>query len=391
MTGMASGVGSANPVNPQEIVIPAELRPLDGRFGSGPSKVRPEAVAALARSASGYLGTSHRQAGVRSMVGRLRTGLRQLFSLPEGYEVVLGNGGTTVFWDAMVFCLIERRSLHYVFGEFSAKCAEAARRAPHLDDPQIVESQPGTRPGFVAPGDCDLCALTHNETSTGVMMPVERPDTGALVAVDATSGAGGLPVDPRAFDVYYFALQKSFASDGGLWVALCSPDALERIQAISRSGRYIPASLDLGVALEQSRQDQTLNTPALATLFLAVEQIDWINDQGGLEWAAARCDRSAEIVYSWAEGSPRAAPFVTEPAHRSRVVATIDLEPRIEAAAVTRTLRVNGILDTEPYRKLGRNQLRIGMYPAIEPDDVAALTRCIDYVIDTLESARGGD
>jgi phosphoserine aminotransferase len=371
-------------MDPSAIVIPAELRPSDGRFGSGPSKVRPEAVAALASSASGYLGTSHRRPPVTSIVGRLRDGLVELFSLPHDYEVVVGNGGATAFWDAMVFSLVERVSQHYVFGEFSSKCADAARRAPHLGAPQVIESEPGAHPALAGCDGCDVCALTHNETSTGVMMPVERPGPEALVAVDATSGAGGLAVDPAEFDVYYFALQKSFASDGGLWVALCSPSALERVERITRSGRYIPASLDLGLALEYSRKNQTHNTPALATLFLAVEQIDWINDRGGLPWAVARCDHSAELLYSWAEGSSWATPYVTRPEQRSRVVGTVDLDDRVDAGAVARALRANGIVDTEPYRKLGRNQLRIGMYPAIEPGDVAAVTRSIDYVVTVL-------
>jgi phosphoserine aminotransferase len=369
-------------------VIPAELLPSDGRFGSGPSKVRAEAVAALARSASSYLGTSHRQEGVTSMIGRLRAGLRELFSLPGGYEVVLGNGGTTVFWDALVFSLVERKSHHYVFGEFSAKCAAVARRAPHLEAPDVAESEPGTHPPLGACGDCDLHALTHNETSTGVMMPVERPDAQTLVAVDATSGAGGLRVDPRAFDVYYFALQKSFASDGGLWVALCSPAALDRMEAVSRSGRYIPASLDLRIALEHSRRNQTYNTPALATLFLATEQVEWMIDNGGLEWATARCDRSADVLYSWAEQSDWMMPFVRAPQQRSLVVATVDVTQDVEAPSIIRALRANGIVDTEPYRKLNRNQLRIGMYPAIEPDDVGALTKSIDYVVEELRGSR---
>ena len=385
-----SGVGSIESVEAEDIVIPERLRPLDGRFGSGPSKVRQEAVVALARNASSYLGTSHRQEGVTSMVRRLREGLRRLFVLPDGYEVILGNGGTTVFWDAMVFSLVDSKSQHYVFGEFSAKCADAARRAPHLDGPEVVESEPGTHPPPVRSEGCDLYALTHNETSTGVMMPVQRRDSKGLIAVDATSGAGGLRVDPAEFDVYYFALQKGFASEGGLWVALCSPAAIERVEAIARSGRYVPASLDLRLALEHSRKDQTYNTPALATLFLAVEQVEWINHNGGLEWAAARCDSSAALLYGWAERSGRVAPFVAVEDERSRVVATIDVDESIDAGSVTRALRANRIVDTEPYRKLGRNQLRIGTFPAIDPDDVAALTRSIDFVLDALEGSSGG-
>ncbi len=365
-------------------MIPPDLRPRDGRFGSGPSKVRPEAVAALAAAAPGYLGTSHRQSGVRSMVGRARAGLTELFALPDGYEVVLGNGGSTAFWDALAFGLVRSRSRHYVFGEFSAKCAAAVRSAPHLNEPEIVESPPGAHPEPVPSDVADVYALTHNETSTGVAMPVRRVAPRALIAVDATSAAGGLPVDPEQFDVYYFAPQKCFASDGGLWIALCSPDAIERIEAISSSARYVPASLDLAVALENSRKDQTYNTPALATLFLMVEQIDWMLANGGLGWAVGRCARSADILYSWAEASDFATPFVSSPAQRSHVVGTIDFDEAVDARAVAAALRANGIVDTEPYRKLGRNQLRIGMYPAIEPEDVGLLTSCIDFVAGAL-------
>ena len=370
--------------NRPEIVIPPDLRPSDGRFGSGPSKVRPEAVAALGRAAGGYLGTSHRQATVKDTVGRLRAGLRDFFSLPDGYEVVLGNGGSTAFWDAMVFGLIHRRSEHLVFGEFSSKCAQAAAMAPHLAEPKVVESEPGTHPVAQPYEDIDLYALTHNETSTGVAMPVRRPSPRGLTAVDGTSGAAGLPLDPRNFDVYYFAPQKGFASDGGLWIALCSPAALERIEEIAASDRYIPPSLDLKIALENSVKEQTYNTPALATVFLMVEQLEWMLDQGGLEWSSGRCRRSADILYGWADSSKTAVPFVKEPAMRSSVVGTIDFGDGVDASAVAKVLRANGIVDTEPYRKLGRNQLRIAMYPAIEPSDVEALTRCIDYVVEAL-------
>ena len=369
---------------PSDIVIPTDLRPADGRFGSGPSKVRPEAVAALHASAAAYLGTSHRQAPVRGMVARLKEGLRDLFALPDGYEVVLGLGGATVFWDALAFGLIERRSQHLVFGEFSAKCAQAAALAPHIADPDVIESDPGTHPLARPDEGIDLYALTHNETSTGVSMPVRRPAPRVFVAVDATSAAAGLRVDPAQFDVYYFAPQKGFASDGGLWIALCSPAAIERIEKIKASGRYVPPSLDLSIALDNSRKDQTYNTPALATLFLMVEQLEWILDSGGLEWSTSRCDRSADILYTWADKSPVAAPFVKDEAQRSHVVGTIDFTDEVEAAQVAVALRANGIVDTEPYRKLGRNQLRIAMYPAIEPDDVESLTRCIDYVVDAL-------
>ena len=368
-----------------DIRIPASLLPADGRFGCGPSKVRPEAVAALAAAAPTFLGTSHRQAGVRSVVGRLRSGLATLFDLPEGYEVVLGNGGATAFWDVAAFCLVGRKSQHLSFGEFSNKFATVVAEAPHLAAPEIITSDYGTHPALVGRADVDLFALTHNETSTGVAMdlsgPLERPSPGALMAVDATSGAGGLRVDLSSLDAYYFAPQKCFGSDGGLWVALLSPAAIERSEALSRSGRWVPSSLDLRIARENSRLDQTYNTPALATLFLFVEQVEWMLANGGLEWAASRCDRSSEHLYGWAEASPYASPYVAKPHERSHVVGTIDFVPDVPAATVAKVLRANGILDTEPYRKLGRNQLRVAMFPAVEPDDVAALTACIDHIV----------
>ena len=367
----------------ETVIIPQDLKPLDGRFGSGPSKIRDEAVRALASASAGLLGTSHRRVGVRSIMGRVREGLQQLFDLPDGYEVVLGNGGSTAFWDAMAFGLIERRSHHYVFGEFSSKCAAAAA-APHLAAPVRIESDPGTHPGFEEVSGVDLHALTHNETSTGVAMPVVRDPHSGLVAVDATSAAGGMPVDPSQFDLYYFAPQKCFASDGGLWIALCSPAALDRIERIHASDRYIPASLDLQIALDNSRKNQTYNTPALATLFLLDHQIQWMLEEGGLEWAAARSARSSGVLYDWAERHPVAEPYVKDAEQRSPVVVTIDFAAEIDAARVAATLRANGILDTEPYRKLGRNQLRIAAYPAIDPDDVARLARSIDFVIDAL-------
>jgi phosphoserine aminotransferase len=345
--------------------------------------VRPESVAALADAAPVFLGTSHRQRPVRAMVGRLRAGVSELLALPDGYEVVLGNGGATAFWDIAALCLIERRSQHLSFGEFSSKFAAAVAAAPHLEAPSVVEAPPGSHPmPEPAPG-IDLYALTQNETSTGVAMPVRRPagaDAGALVAVDATSGAGGLALQPDQTDVYYFSLQKGFAADGGLWVAALSPAALERVARVRGQGRWVPAILDLGVAIEQSRLDQTYNTPALATLFLAVHQVEWILAEGGLPWAVARCRRSAEILYGWAEASEYATPFVSHPDQRSPVVGTIDLDPPIEAAWMTAALRANGIVDTEAYRKLGRNQLRIGMFPAVEPEDVRALTACVDHL-----------
>jgi phosphoserine aminotransferase len=370
----------------KSIRIPADLLPGDGRFGSGPSKVRPEPVAALGGVARTYMGTSHRRPGVRSMVGRIREGLRELFALPEGYEVVLGIGGATLFWDAMAFGLIEDRSQHVVCGEFSAKCAAAAAIAPHLKEPEIIEAEPGSASQPRQSDEIDLYALIQNETSTGVAPRMRRPGNG-LVAVDATSAAGGMPVDPEEFDAYYFSPQKCFASDGGLWVSACSPSAIDRIERIASGGRYIPPSLDLKVATDNSRKDQTYNTPGLATLFLMAEQIDWILMGGGLSWAAARSALSSSILYKWAEASRFAAPFVGDPELRSPVVVTIDFNEAVDAAAVSATLRTNGIVDTEPYRKLGRNQLRIATYPSVEPDDVSRLTRCIDYVVDALGSS----
>jgi phosphoserine aminotransferase len=368
-------------------ILPERLRPRDGRFGSGPSKVPQEAVAALAAAAPRYLGTSHRQPPARSVVARIRAGLAELFDLPAGYEVALGNGGATLFWDLATCSLIRRRSQHLVFGEFSAKFAAAAAAAPHLEPPQRIESPPGSHPQPRPDPAVDLYALTHNETSTGVAMPVRRPAGAGLVCVDATSAAGGLPLDPRELDVYYFAPQKAFAGDGGLWVALLAPAAVERAGELAASGRWIPATLSLATALKQSRADQTLNTPALATLFLLAHQVDWLNAQGGLAWATKRCDESAGIVYGWAEASAYATPFVADPAMRSHTVATVDLEPSVDAAAISRALRANGVVDTEPYRKLGRNQLRIGMYPAVDPADLETLTRAIDWLVARLAVA----
>ncbi|HKY74979.1 MAG TPA: phosphoserine transaminase [Acidimicrobiia bacterium] len=370
-----------------QITIPPDRLPADGRFGCGPSKVRTEALAALAATGTSYMGTSHRRPTVRSVVGRIRAGLTSLYSLPEGYEVVLGNGGTTVFWDAAAFGLIERRSQHLSFGEFSAKFGAAVAGAPHLEPPDIIESEPGTAPDAKGHPDFDVYALTHNETSTGVTAPVVRPadaDPNSLVLVDATSAAGGVRVDPAEFDCYYFAPQKCFASDGGLWLALCSPAAIERIHRLATAGRWSPPSISLPTAVDNSRSDQTYNTPALATLFLLADQIDWINSRGGLEWAAGRCDASSAILYRWADEHSLATPFVTEPRLRSTVTATIDFDPAVDANQVARILRQNGIVDTESYRKLGRNQLRIACFPAIDPDDVAQLTRAVDYVIDAL-------
>jgi phosphoserine aminotransferase len=367
------------------ITIPADLLPKDGRFGSGPSKIRPEAVAALADTGRSYLGTSHRQSTVRFMVAALRNGIAELLSLPDGYEVALGNGGTTAFWDAASFGLIDRRSQHLSFGEFSSKFAAVTRAAPHLDDPDVIESAPGTIPEAKAMPDVDAYCLTHNETSTGVAAPVRRPEGAeGLVLVDATSAAGGLRVDASEVDAYYFAPQKCLAADGGLWLAALSPAAVERIERIAAGDRWVPAFLDLGIALDNSRKDQTYNTPALATIHLAVQQIEWILHNGGLPFSAGRCDRSAEIIYGWADARDYATPFVTDPALRSHVVATIDLDDAIDAVTVSAVLRQNFVLDTESYRKLGRNQLRIALFPAIDPDDVEALTHCIDYVVERL-------
>ena len=371
-----------------QIKIPAALKPADGRFGSGPSKVRPEAARALAEPRGRLLGTSHRQAPVRSLVGHIRDGMRALFGLPEGYEVVLGVGGTTAFWEIATFGLIKERSQHLSFGEFSSKFAAAVRAAPWLTDPSIVEAEPGSHPLPYAEGGVDAYAFTHNETSTGVAMPIRRPEGTAtldsLVLVDATSGAGGLPVDVRETDVYYFAPQKGFASEGGLWLALMSPAAQQRVADVAASGRYIPAFFDLTLAIDNSRRNQTYNTPAIATLVLLANQLDWMNENGGLEWATGRTSDSAERLYTWADKAEFATPFVADPAQRSAVVGTIDFIPAVEATAVAATLRVNGIVDTEPYRKLGRNQLRIGMFPAVDPADVDALTACIDYVVERL-------
>ncbi|MGH9227368.1 MAG: phosphoserine transaminase [Acidimicrobiales bacterium] len=373
-----------SPATP-DISIPAELLPRDGRFGSGPSKVRPEEVEALAATGATYLGTSHRQGTVRFMVAALRNGIAELLSLPDGYEVALGNGGTTAFWDAATLGLIDQRSQHLSFGEFSSKFAACAAAAPHIGDPEIIEAAPGTVPTPKANPDVDAYCFTHNETSTGVALAPVRPEGAeGLVLVDATSAAGGLRFDASQVDAYYFAPQKALASDGGLWLAALSPAAIERIERLSAGDRWAPAFLDLGIALDNSRKDQTYNTPALATIFLAVRQIEWVLHNGGLPFAAGRCDRSAEILYGWAESRDYATPFVADPAIRSHVVATVDLDDAIPAARVSQVLRRNLVVDTESYRKLGRNQLRIAMFPAIDPDDIEALTRCIDHVVERL-------
>jgi phosphoserine aminotransferase len=373
------------------ILIPDQLKPADGRFGSGPTKVRPEQIAALA--AARELGTSHRQSPVRDVVRRIRGGLTELFGLPNGPCVALGNGGTTAFWDAAAFGLIRERSQHLSFGEFSSKFATVTSRAPWLKEPTVISAAPGTHPLPRGETGVDAYALTHNETSTGVCMPVRRPagaDDGALVLVDATSAAGALPVDPAEFDAYYFAPQKVFGADGGLWLAVLSPAALARIDEIAASGRYIPEFLSLRAAVENSVKNQTLNTPAVATLVLLATQIDWLLENGGLAWTQSRTARSAEILYSWAEKSDFATPFVQNPAMRSPVVGTIDFADGVSADSIAAVLRENGIVDTESYRKLGRNQLRVGMFPAVEPDDVAALTACIDYLAERLVLVHNG-
>ncbi|RZQ61847.1 phosphoserine transaminase [Amycolatopsis suaedae] len=369
-----------------ELTLPAELQPEDGRFGCGPSKVRPAQLANLASEGAKYLGTSHRQKPVKSLVGRVRAGLTDLFSLPDGYEVVLGNGGTTAFWDAAAFGLVRERAQHFTYGEFSSKFAKVTSGAPFLGESIVVSAEPGSAPEIAYQQGADLVGWAHNETSTGVAVPVRRPEgsDGALIAIDATSGAGGLPVNAADFDVYYFAPQKSFASDGGLWVALLSPAAVERVGEIGGSDRWVPEFLSLPTALDNSRKDQTYNTPAVATLFLLADQIEWILGNGGLDWATARTRESSSRLYEWAEKTEYATPFVTDPALRSQVVGTVDFADDIDAAAVAKVLRANGIVDVEPYRKLGRNQLRVGLFPAIEPDDVSQLLRSVEWVVEHL-------
>ena len=370
-----------------QITIPSDLLPLDGRFGAGPSKVRPEQVSALAAIAPHYLGTSHRQKTVRDQVKRLRTGLADLFALPDGYEVVLGNGGSTAFWEVATFGLVRDRAQFLTFGEFGSKFAQAVTDAPFLGAPTVHKSDPGSAPSFAAEAGVDVYATPHNETSTGVAITPTRvsgADTDALMVFDATSAAGGLAVDQSESDVYYFAPQKCFASDGGLWFALMSPKAIERAAEIKASGRYIPAFLDLQTAIDNSRLEQTYNTPALATILMMAEQVDWFNAQGGLDWCVSRTKESSDALYSWAEASPFATPYVTDPTLRSQVIGTIDVDDAIDAAVIAKVLRANGVVDTEPYRKLGRNQLRIAMFPSVDPDDVRRLTRSIDHIVSAL-------
>ncbi len=367
--------------------IPDSLKPADGRFGCGPSKVRPEALARLAERSS-LMGTSHRQAPVRELVGRIRGGLGELFGLPDGYEVALGNGGTTAFWEAAAAWLVRDRSLHLAYGEFTQKFAKATKAAPFLADPILIEAEPGDAPAPVADPEADAIAWAHNETSTGVMVEVGRPERSgdALVLIDATSGAGGLSLDPSQADAYYFAPQKAFGADGGLWLALLSPAAIGRIEELDgAAGRWQPAFLSLRTAVESSRKDQTYNTPALATLILLADQVEWMLGNGGLEWCVSRTTASSSHLYGWAERTAFASPFVADPAKRSLVVGTIDFDDSVDAPVLAATLRANGIVDVEPYRKLGRNQLRVGMFPAVEPADVEALTTCIDWVVENVE------
>lgn len=366
-----------------ELTIPADIKPNDGRFGCGPSKVRPEQLQALA-AAGDLFGTSHRQAPVKNLVGRVRDGLRQLFALPDGYEVILGNGGSTAFWDAAAFGLVDKKSLHLTYGEFSSKFASCVAKNPFVGDPIIIKSDAGSAPEPVSDPSVDVVAWAHNETSTGVAVPVQRPAGDALVLIDATSAAGGLPVDIRDTDAYYFAPQKNFAGDGGLWIAVLSPAALARIEAIAATDRWVPDFLSLPIAVENSLKNQTYNTPAIGTLILMAEQLDWLNGNGGLDWAVKRTADSSQRLYAWAEAASFATPFVADPALRSQVVGTIDFDDSVDAAAVAKVLRANGIVDTEPYRKLGRNQLRVAMFPAVDPEDVSALTKCVDWVVERL-------
>ena len=375
--------------NSSEIVIPADLLPVDGRFGAGPSKVRPEQIQALVEKSVSVMGTSHRQKPVKNEVAALRAGLAEMFTLPAGYEVVIGNGGTTAFWEVATFGLLRDRAQFLTFGEFGSKFASSAKAAPFLGEQSVIKSEPGDAPEFAAAAGLDAYCTPHNETSTGVAIPPVRPagaDKDALVLIDATSGAGGLPVDLSQVDVYYFSPQKCFASDGGLFVAIMSPAAIARAEEIKASGRYIPAFLDLMTAIENSRLDQTYNTPALATILMMNEQIKWFNANGGLDWCVSRTKESSDAIYEWAVASEHATPFVADPAKRSQVVATVDFDESIDAEVVAKVLRANGVVDTEPYRKLGRNQLRISVFPAVEPSDVRQLLKCIDFVIAKLSA-----
>jgi phosphoserine aminotransferase len=391
--GSAIGAPDAGPASlttlmsmADQLEIPADIKPRDGRFGCGPSKVRPEQLKALSTTAAPLFGTSHRQAPVKDLVGRVRSGVEELFSVPDGYEVILGNGGATAFWDAAAFGLIDKRSLHLTYGEFSSKFASAVVKNPFIGDPIVLKSDPGSAPEPQGDPSVDVIAWAHNETSTGVAVPVRRPSGSgdALIVIDATSGAGGLPVDITEADAYYFSPQKNFASDGGLWLCVMSPAALARVESIASSGRWVPDFLSLPIAVENSLKNQTYNTPAIGTLALMAEQLDWLLGNGGLDWAVKRTADSSQRLYSWAQERPYTTPFVADPGLRSQVVGTIDFVDDVDAAAVAKILRANGIVDTEPYRKLGRNQLRVAMFPAVEPDDVSALTQCVDWVVERL-------
>ncbi|GAB3702755.1 phosphoserine transaminase [Corynebacterium nasicanis] len=370
--------------------LPADLIPADGRFGCGPSKVRPEQLQAIVDGGRDIIGTSHRQPAVKNLVGSVRAGLADLFSLPEGYEIILSLGGATAFWDAATFGLIEKKSGHLSYGEFSSKFAKASKQAPWLDEPTVIEAPAGDAPEPQAMEGCDVIGWAHNETSTGAMVPIQRPagSEGSLIVIDATSGAGGLPVDIADTDVYYFSPQKCFASDGGLWFAAMSPAAMERIAKIKDSGRFIPAFLDLQTAVENSLKNQTYNTPAVGTMLMLDNQVQWMNDNGGLDGMVQRTTASSDALYSWAESRAETTPYVTDPAKRSLVVGTIDFDDSVDATVLAKVLRANGILDVEPYRKLGRNQLRIGMFPAIDSQDVVTLTKAIDHVLDSGVAAK---
>ena len=369
------------------LTLPVDLLPKDGRFGSGPSKVRPEQVDYLASIGTTVLGTSHRQAPVKNLVGAVREGISELFSLPDGYEVVRGNGGSTAFWDIAAFGLVRERAQHLAFGEFSSKFASVTNNAPFLGASTIIKADPGSLAEPQAEAGVDVYAWPHNETSTGVMAPVRRvqgADEGALVLIDATSGAGGLPVDVAESDVYYFGPQKCFAADGGLWLAAFSPAALARVDEIAATERWVPDFFSLPTAIDNSRKHQTYNTPAVGTLALLKAQLEWLNGQGGLEWAVKRTADSSGRLYDWAERTAYTTPYVANPAHRSQVVATIDFADDVDAAAIAKVLRANGVVDVEPYRKLGRNQLRVATFPAVEPDDVSALIACVEHIVGQL-------
>ena len=376
------------------ISIPKNMLPSDGRFGCGPSKIRGKQIEALSEAGHTLLGTSHRQTPVKHVVASIREGLAEYFAIPDGWQVVLGNGGASAFWEVACASLISRKAAFGSYGSFSGKFAASAAKAPFLEEPVVFKAEYGSCAIPEYTEGVDAYCWAQNETSTGVAAPVQRVagslDQHALTLIDATSGAGGLPIDIAQTDAYYFSPQKVFGSDGGLWVAILSPDAVERAEAVERSAelegarRWVPPFLSLTQALANSKKDQTLNTPAIATLVMLNEQVKWLNNKGGLDWAATRCAKSADTLYQWAERSDYAKPFVTDPAIRSHVVVTIDLDESIQASTVVAVLQDNGIVDTSGYRKLGRNQLRIGVFPSVKPSDVEALTHCIDYVVERL-------